>query len=245
MKYDKNYIYWFFLSLFVFYICWGFPQISNTYGIIENKLFLSTFFSIVYTGLAGCLLPILLINKFDIKANTSDRILTKSIIGYLFLIITLVFTVFFSNALSDTLSHNYSPIIYIKYVLLFFPMSLALSLYGFILIPALFQQMNNKLLKAIFTVISTGLFFALGFFIDSSFGSIELAITLSIIGLMLSIANILIKNFWVVFVGFFIIMLFNTLGEAKYIDNNIYIVIASSLLSGGIMFYHLAKRKAV
>ncbi len=147
-------------------------------------------------------------------------------------LLTLVSGVVFSGALTKTIELGYSAIIVLKYALLFFPMTLGISLFVFLLIPGLINKyfLSNPL-NLIVTSISTWPFFFIGFFIDSTFGNIELAFTMAFLGLFFGLSNWFTKQFWITFPGFFITVLFNTLSEGKYGDYSFIIVLASTIIS--------------
>lgn len=222
------------LAIVFYYLCWGIPQFFNHYNLLSPVLN-NWFFSVFYTGIAGCLIPVILRRRYNFEYYLETKKSYK-LIGYSFLVLSLVFGLIFSNALADTIKLGYSATTIIKYILLFFPMALGLSLFSFLLIPRLVDRMKlNKPLNMILTMAFTGTFFFLGFFIDSTFGNIELAFTMAILGIFFGISNWFLKNFWIAFFAFFITMLFNTLSEDKYSDYLLIIVLSSTVISFSIM----------
>jgi hypothetical protein len=218
------------LAIVFYYLCWGIPQFFNKYNLL-SPILNNWFFSVVYTGIAGCLVPIILRSKYNfeyyLKTKTSSKL-----IGLLFLVLSLVFGLVFSEAIINTIRLGYSAFIVIKYILLFFPMALGLSLFSFLIIPRFIDSiMSNKPLNLILTSVITATFYFLGFYIDSTFGNIELALTMSFLGLFFGISNWFTKNFWITFTAFYITMLFNTLSEDKYSDYSFLIVLSSTAIS--------------
>ncbi len=226
------------LSIAVFYIGWG---ISQLISIKTQQLLLSSlFFSIVFTGLIGSFIPIFLKNRFHWNYNKSA---SNKIAGYLFLIVAILFSTILSGALFNVIELRYSWNLMLKYILLFFPMSLGIGLFAFLLIPNTIQDWEKNKIKSVLLIISICIFFFISFYIDSLFKDIELAATMGVIGLLLGLSYIFLKNFWIVYSALFIIMLVNTLAENKYDEYNYVVVIISTLLSLTILTFDFIKNR--
>ncbi|HRV17200.1 MAG TPA: hypothetical protein P5317_04205 [Myxococcota bacterium] len=223
-------------SFALFYICWGMSQLVSIKT--QHSLLSSLLFSTVFTGLAGALVPIYLKNKFRWSYNRSS---SNRPLGYLFLILALVFSTVLSGALIKVVELQYLWDLILKYILLFFPMSLAIGLYAFLLIPNLIPDWKG--IKGALLVFSIGTFFFLAFYIDSLFQDMMLAATMGFIGLLLGLGYLFLRNFWVVYSVLFIIMLINTMADNKYDDYNLGVVIVSTLLSLAILGFDLIKNK--
>jgi len=223
----------FFLGIFlivVFYLFWG---VSQFVGIkMRQPLPSSLLFSIAFTGLIGCFIPIYFKNKFHWNYNEPS---SNRIIGYLFLVVAIVFSTILSGALLKIVELNYSWIIILKYILLFFPMSLGLGLFVFLLIPNMICEWQNNKKKSALLVILISAFFFFSFYVDSLFQDIALAVTMGFIGLLLGLGYLFLRSFWIVYPVLFIIMLVNTLADNKYDEYNFAIVIVSTLLSATIL----------
>ncbi len=210
----------------LFYICWGVAQlisIRTQYSLLSSLLF-----SIVFTGIVGCLIPIYFKNKFRWNYNKPSSI---KALGYIFLVLAIIFSTILSGAFVKVVELNYSWILILKYILLFFPMSLGIGLFAFLLIPNTIQDWEKNIKKSVFLVISISIFFFLSFYVDSLFRDVELAATMGFIGLLLALGYLFLRKFWIVYLSLFIIMLVNTLSDNKYDDYNYWIVIISTLLS--------------
>jgi hypothetical protein len=219
------------LALVFFYICWGIPQFFDKYEILTPYLN-QWFFSVVFTGITGCLVPILLKNKYKITYSMKSQTLHHYIIGLVFLAISLIVGIVFSGAFIQTTTLGYTLDIVLKYVLLFFPMSLGISLYAFLLLPRVIDTfLAYKINNVLITSLVTACFFFIGFFIDSTFGNLKLACTLALLGLLFSLSHWFTKKFWISFFGLFITILFNTMAEHKYVNYPFVIVIASTSIS--------------
>ncbi|HHT22262.1 MAG TPA: hypothetical protein GXZ87_02965 [Bacteroidales bacterium] len=226
------------LSIAVFYIGWG---ISQLISIKTQQLLLSSlFFSIVFTGLIGSFIPIFLKNRFHWNYNKSA---SNKIAGYLFLIVAILFSTILSGALFNVIELRYSWNLMLKYILLFFPMSLGIGLFAFLLIPNTIQDWEKNKINSVLLIISISIFFFLSFFIDSLLQDIELAATMGVIGLLLGVSYLFLRNFWIVYSALFIIMLVNTLADNKYDEYNYGIVVISTLLSLTILTFDFIKNR--
>ncbi|HPY81293.1 MAG TPA: hypothetical protein PK548_05595 [Bacteroidales bacterium] len=138
---------------------------------------------------------------------------------------------------------EYSGSIILKYILLFFPMSLGVGLFAFLLIPNMIQGWEKNKMKSVLLVISISIFFFFSFYMDSLFQDVELAITMGFIGLLLGVGYLFLRNFWIVYLALFIIMLVNTLSDNKYDEYSYWVVIVSTLLSLAILTFDFIKNK--
>jgi len=122
-------------------------------------------------------------------------------------------------------------------------MSLAIGLFAFLLIPNTIKKWEKNRTKGILLVFLIGIFFFLSFYVDSLFQDIGLAATMGLIGLLLGLGYIFLRNFWIVYSSLFIIMLVNTLSDNKYDDYNYWVVIISTLLSLAILMFDFIKNR--
>jgi len=200
----------------------------------------SLLFSTVFTGLIGCFIPIYFKNRFRWSYNKPS---SNRAVGYLFLILAILFSIILSGALFKVIELQYSWSIILKYILLFFPMSLGIGLFAFLLIPNTINKWQKNRTKGVLLVILISIFFFLSFYIDSLFQDIELAATMGLIGLLLGLGYLFLRNFWIVYSTLFIIMLINTLADNKYDDYNYWVVIISTLLSLTILAFDFIKNR--
>ena len=131
----------------------------------------------------------------------------------------------------------------LKYILLFFSMSLGISLFAFLLIPNTIQDWKKNKMKGALLIISISIFFFISFFVDSLFQDIELAATMGVIGLLLGVSYLFLRNFWIIYLALFIIMIVNTLADNKYDEYSYGVVIVSTLLSLAILMYDFRKNR--
>ena len=178
------------ISIAVFYICWGVSQLISIKT--EQSLLSNLLFSIVFIGIIGIFIPIFFKNKFRWSYNKPS---SNKIIGYLFLVLALLFSTILSGALVKVIELKYSWSLMLKYILLFFPMSLGISLFAFLLIPNTIQDWNKNKTKGALLIISISIFFFISFYVDSLFQDIELAATMGVIGLFLGVSYLFLRNF--------------------------------------------------
>ena len=231
------------ITIFIFYITWGSAQLLDFY--FKNSNLPELFFSTIYTGIAGCLIPLHILKKFNINIFEKTNSLKTSvkIIGYIFLIITILYATVGSEALFKALQIHKSILVILKYLLLFFPMALAISLFAFAIIPYTTNVDTYTTKKKVSVIFFISLFFIAGFLVDTLFKDLELSLIMGSIGLLLSIAFILLRNFWLLFSAFYIILLINTLADNKYSEYPFGIVIISSALSLGILLFYQRTNK--
>lgn len=239
----KNAVFQLALATVFFYVGWGIPQFFNKYNLL-SPVINNWFFSVVFTGIAGCIIPLRLRNKYHIK-YTLQTTAPNKLTGLLFLGLSLVFGLIFSGALMNTFQLGYTAIMVLKYIFLFFPMALGISLFAFLLLPGFIGSMDlNKTSAFLVTIFLTGGFFFVGFFIDSTFDSIELGITMAFLGVFFGLSHWFTKNFWITFAGFFVTMLFNTLSEDKYCEYPLIIVLTSTAISLAVLMADVLGKRA-
>ena len=66
---------------------------------------------------------------------------------------------------------------------------------------------------------------------------------MAFIGLLLGLAYLFLRNFWLVYSTLFLIMLVNTLADNKYDEYNFWIVIISTTLSLTILTFDFIKNR--
>lgn len=218
------------LATIAFYAAWFFPQYMNYH--VGEDIYTQILFSIVFTGFFGCFVPILIKSSNNWKYSFNQR---NRSIGLFFLVLTVVIGTIFSGALSELIKLDISFIIILKYAFLFIPMSLALCLFAFMILPNFLNEIKVKQ-KNTLLVGSIALFFFFGFLVDTLFQDIGLAITMGILGLLFGLSYLYLRNFWIIYLSFFLTMLVNTLAENKYDDYPLWIAIISTLFSFSILF---------
>lgn len=227
------------LSLLFFYLSWGTAQYiaqETNEGVFSKVLF-----SLIFTCLSGCLIPILIKGKFRIAYNRKSK---NSLAGWIFIVITVLLGVFGSGAFNKFIELNYSFFVFLKYVLLFFNMSLAISLFAFLIIPEVLSSISEKS-KGLITVLTIGLFFFIGFEVDTLLKDTELAFTMGLLGFLFGMAYYFLKNFWIVFFALYGTILINTLSENKYDDFPFWILIVSCAISITILLVDFGLQKTV
>lgn len=161
------------------------------------------------------------------------------------MVLAIIFSTVLSGAIFKVVELKYSSILILKYILLFFPMSLGIGLFAFLLIPNTVQDWEKNKMKSVLLMLSISIFFFLSFYVDSLFQDIELAATMGFIGLLLGLSYLFLGNFWVVYTTLFIIMLVNTLADNKYDEYSYWVVIVSTLLSLTILTFDFIKNRKI
>lgn len=228
------------LIIALFYISWGLAQFMAIE--MQKTLLSSLIFSILFTAIIGCGIPVYLKNSLYWKYN---RVSSNKIAGYAFLILAIIFSTLLSGAFAKVVELGYSWDILLKYILLFFPLSLAISLFAFLLIPNTIQGWESDKVKGVLLIISISIFFFLAFYIDSLFRDIALAATMGFIGLLLGLGYFFLRKFWILYSALFVIMLVNTLADNKYDDYSLWIVIVSTLISLSVLIIDFIENKKV
>lgn len=159
------------------------------------------------------------------------------------MILAVIFSTLLSGAFVKVIELNYSWNLILKYVLLFFPMSLGIGLFAFLLIPNVIYNWEKSRNKSILLIASISIFFFISFYVDSLFQDIELAATMGVIGLLLGVSYLFLRNFWIIYLALFIIMIVNTLADNKYDEYSYGVVIVSTLLSLAILMYDFRKNR--
>lgn len=211
-------------AILFMYICWGIAQwVAKT---TEGSDLSAILFSLLYCTISGVLIPLFIKRKKKLAFNFGKPNYLWSSIS---IVITLVVGLILSGAVKETLAINYGITTIVKYLLLFFPMALALSLFAFFIIPHTLKNRQHTLSAKIVLVIAIALFFFIGFWVDQLF-QVELAITMGLLGLLFGICFLFVRNFWTMFSVFYITILFNTLAESKYVNYPMWVVILCSVL---------------
>jgi hypothetical protein len=223
-------------AIIFFYTCWAIPQYLGRYHLVSFD-FSSGFFSIVFTGIAGCLIPMRLKNGAEVSF-CSESSFRQRLIGSGVLVTVICIGLFPSGAFFGVLAIRPDFVTVIKYLLLFFPMSLGICLFAFLLIPAAVEHvMDNLAGRWGVSLLTTALFLGVGFLIDSTLQDGGLAVTMGMLGLFFGFAGLLLRHFWVTWAGFYLVMVINTLAEQKYTEFPFLLALLSTILSLGICLF--------
>lgn len=212
------------VSLLLYYAAWGIPQFG-LYHMHMEQTTQRILFSFGFLAFAGILVPTLWVKRLNVRPQKGKLLW----LGVVLTLTAIVVAIFGSGAYQELISSPPAFMVLLRYLLLFIPMTLSLSLVAFLLLPHL---MNGKW----FCIPAGGLFFFVGFMIDGGFLDMELAVAMGAIGLLLCGAHWAHGRFAISFAGLLLCMLGNTLVEGKYIDYPWLLLIPVFLLAAIVPF---------
>ncbi len=162
----------------------------------------------------------------------------KYIAGILLCIGGILFGIVGSGAFLKVIESNIPFSIYVKYILLFMPFTVMLAHSFFFLIPNSINTITkNRHLQIFLTLLFTMFFSFLFFWGDKLFTNLEFPVIMAVLGLIFSGVFILTNSFEFSLGGYFLVMYFNTLGEAKYFDFNWVFLIIGFLITMSLYAY--------
>lgn len=214
------------LAYLAFLIAWGGAQALQPLGVTISL----SVFVFVYVGLTGIGLP------FQVAAALRLPMPARSPRGELLggigaLAIALLIGVFGSDALPLIAANPPDLAGVIKYLLLFLPMGLGISLMCFDLIPRTVQVLLGEGWPGRFAAaVAAGLAIGLGFWVDQLFSGMELAIIQGLLGLLIGLGYLLTRSLALTTLTYWVLLLVNTLSEGKYFGY------PWAILIGGFMF---------
>ena len=235
MSKTRKILLWTLIAYATFLCSWG-------AGMVISRTMASRFWSLllfyaIYIAPFGLFLPLLVSRKFGIEPH-KPRGKWRTIAGIGVFIVFIVFGVFFSDALPLISANPPTLAIIIKYLLLFIPMGLGITLQCFFLIPRLTEnKLGSGWWSAVIAVIASGLALGVCFFVDRFFDAapmkevIEVSATMGALGLVCGTGALLTRSVYITAPVFITVMVLNTLSEAKYFDESWGALIAGFLLS--------------
>lgn len=206
------------LSYMAFLLAWGVGQALEPWLGKKGIFFQLTFFMVIYIALTGIAIPLFLARRFGLFLHTPGS-KWRVVGGFLALIVVLVLSVFFSDALPLLKADPPSIGGVVKYLLLFLPMALGICLQCFFLIPlgleaALPGRWWTPLLMVAASVLAVGL----GFWVDVLFVTTEVALIQMALGVFFALGALLTRSLYWTYGCYLVAMLVNTLSEGKYFE---------------------------
>jgi hypothetical protein len=210
-----------FLTLFGymgFLTSWGIGQILAEKMGESVSYFPLLFFYIVFMTIFGIAVPFLLSKKYGFRFhNPSSK--RQKLIGFTALILVFIAGTFNPDALPILIDNPPSVGNTVKYLLLFLPMALGICLQSFFLIPRTVEAViNRKRIGIVLAVIISALSYGFGFYVDTLFTDIEFASTMVFLGVFFGVGSVFTRSLYFTYPVLFIVMLTNTLAEAKYFE---------------------------
>jgi hypothetical protein len=220
------------LAFLLFFLTWTILQLLLLKGPDSFQLIGELLWVFFFYGVVGIYLPQRIKQKYHFPYNLKRKGSLLFLLGLVLLCGVLGIGVFTSGAFSAVARSNISPSGYIKYVLLFVPMSLAVSFYLFHLFPHTILSFikpkgSGIIVLPVVSALASGLCFA-G---DTLLGDMELIVIMAIFGALFMGIFILTGSFLLTWSGYFIMMYFNTLAEGKYFDYEWYLLIFGFMFS--------------
>lgn len=174
------------------------------------------FFYIFYIALLGITVPLYLSRRFGFKFHQPVS-RNRTVGGVIALALVILVGVFFSDALPIQAQNSPATSGLLKYLLLLLPMSLGTCLQSFHLVPKTVETVLGGRVSGLFVAaFISALSLGLGFFIDTQFAAIELAMIMTILGLLLGPGTGLTRSVYLTYPVLLAVMMVNTLAEAKY-----------------------------
>ena len=204
------------LVVAAFLASWGLLQWMGRALAGRTDALALALFMVLYIAVAGILLPLMVGGRAGLRLHEPMRG-WKPWVGALFAVVALAAGLLGSGVL-ERLSETWPGwLTVLKYLLLFLPMSLAVCLVCFWLVPQMVVKgLGSGLWGTLAAVAAGGAVSLIGFWVDGLFGDLETALILGILGLFFTAAAILTGSFWKVYPVFALLMLANTLAEGKY-----------------------------
>jgi len=173
-------------------------------------------FMMLYVAASGILLPLNVGSKAGLRLREPSRG-WRPWVGALLLIVALGAGLLGSGVLTELLATPPGWTVILKYMLLFLPMSLAVALVSFWLVPlTVLKRFGSGLGGTLTAVAAGGVVSFLGFWVDGLFGDPATALIMGFLGLLLTAAVVFLRSIWLVYPVFALLMLTNTLVEGKY-----------------------------
>jgi len=136
----------------------------------------------------------------------------------MYLIASIIEITFFTSwATIITSSDNNA--ITIKHILITLPISIALCLQFYLMIPiALIRRFQENNLTILMTILISAISMGFGLFIETGFRNAEVFLTMVLIGFFLGAGSVLTGKFFLTFTTLFLIIYTNSLAMVRYID---------------------------
>jgi len=220
------------LTFLTFLLTWTLLQWLLLKGPDSFRLIAELLWVIAFYGVAGIYLPQKVRKKYAFKYGLGHQRPFHVGIGLILLFALLGFGIFGSGAFLEIVKAKISISGYIKYILIFVPMSFAISLHLFHIIPnTILLKTRSKRLGTVILLIVSGLASGLCFAGDTLLGDIAVITIMIIFGVLFMGVFILTGSFLITWIGYFLVMYFNTLAEGRYFDYEWYVLILGFLFS--------------
>lgn len=207
------------ISVLVWVIAWYVAQILAHALGAPGRLFTLTVFTVGYAALAGVALALATARRIALPLRPPTAPLRRRA-GYVVLAATVGVGVIGGGAAADLAASPPAPDVVLKYVLLFAPMALGVTLQAFVLTPGAVERAARRTrlapIAGPLAVVAGAAVVGLGFWADQRLLTTDLAVVQACLGAGFATGAVLSRDAVTTAVAYFAVMLPNTLAEDKY-----------------------------
>jgi hypothetical protein len=169
-------------------------------------------------GILGIMVPVIESRKYSLpydRPSTPTRIK----IGIALSIAAVALEIAFFSSWHVILIQNQDDLIRIKHILTTLPISIAVSLLFYFIIPqAIDGTIKQRLAAWILMAIIPGAAFGLTMFAETGFHRVDVLAVMTLVGFLAAASNILTGKFFLTFITIFLTVYANSLAELRYVN---------------------------
>lgn len=203
---------------------------SNSYIIASEALRL-----FLVAGILGIMVPVIEGRKLGLAYDhPSSPNHTK--IGIIFSIAAVAVEIALFSSWFTILRHNPDDIIRIKHILMTLPISIAISLLFFFIVPSLVEStITRRPASRIITIILSGAAMGFSLFAETGFARINVFAVMTLVGSLAAAGHLFTGKFFLTFLTIFLAIYANSLAELRYVDCSWPVVISGFIFCIGIL----------
>lgn len=229
---------------FIFF--WWLSQWMSQPGMVGWTFLSVLTFHFILMAFWGIAVPIVMAKQFYFKLHSNVSSL-RLVNGLAILLIIFIEAVFRSGVYESLVGNAPQFLVSLKYILLFLPFTLGITLHCFFFIPRSIERVMGKTFVGQVTAVlvsSAALGFA--FLVDSLFTDFSFALEMFFLGIFIGSASVLTRSIYFAFPVFFLILLGKTIVTADYHHAPWGPVIIGFLVAGAalIISWRYLKRRA-
>lgn len=228
----------------LFLLCWGVSQALKLEG--QSTIASMVLFYLVTMPLVGVGGGLLMVHRLGLKAVAVPAERWKPWLGWVAFALVLLSGVGNQQGLPALLRRPPALVGVAKYLVLFAPMVLALSLWSFLIIPRIVERLvPRRSMKGLSAIVVAAVSMGLSFYVDQLFGDFQFAGIMLILGALTATGAVMTGSFGNTLPVFFVMMLINTLAEAKYFGEPWLPLLAGLAIAlGGLAWFVVARRRS-
>ena len=214
---------------------WMTHQVNSTYWVYMSILT----FNLLFTGVWGIAIPIILSRQFEFKLFESVHPLR--LVNGVILLLLILYQVFFRRGLANALfTESFDILIICKYVLFLFPLSIGIMLQCFFLIPKTIQRISDP--KTSPTSVQAAMILASGaslgfvFYAFSLFSSPQTGAAMFLLGLVIGTVTVLTGSVYYAFPVFFAVSVVHAATGANYLFEPAWGPVVFGIISAVVAF---------